>query len=468
MRTSDPRGAPPGERSTRRPVDGATTGGGPHTTTGGLTTTSARTTSTASRTTLAADHTVAPSTRLEVIRERAGGVLARVSAVVTAVVEVVRPLAWITIAGAVVLGILGAMLGWWELSIAAIVAAVLVVLCAAFLAGRTNYDVRLDLTRTHVVVGERAVGSLVLRNTTGRGLLPSRVVLPVGSGRGVFDVPRIAPDGEWEELFSIPTRVRGVLPVGPVSVLRGDPLGLFERVRDRQDVVDLYVHPRTTALEGLSFGRTRDLEGLPTADLSRDDVSFHALREYQPGDDLRHVHWRSSARTGQLMMRQYEETRRSHFVIGLSTHPGEYADAAEFELAISAAGSVGLRALKDSVQLDARSQHGELRARGASGFLDSLSAVTHSRPRDGSVVALAGTLAAHSTGSSIVVLATGSAVEAADLQLACSRLPADVRVLAIVADLEAEAARRQRIGSADVITIGALDHLAPALRRVLS
>ena len=94
--------------------------------------------------------------------------------------------------------------------------------------------------------------------------------------------------------------------------------------------------------------------------------------------------------------------------------------------------------------------------------------MTHSRPRDGSVVALAGTLAAHSTGSSIVVLATGSAVEAADLQLACSRLPADVRVLAIVADLEAEAARRQRIGSADVITIGALDHLAPALRRVLS
>jgi hypothetical protein len=143
-----------------------------------------------------------------------------------------------------------------------------------------------------------------------------------------------------------------------VSVRRGDPLGLFERAHDRRQAVDLYVHPQTTALEGLSLGHLRDLEGLPVQHLARDDVSFHALREYQPGDDLRHVHWKSTARVGEVMVRQYEETRRSHFVVGLSTLPDEYREAAEFELAISVAGSIGLRALRDSRVLDARTQQG--------------------------------------------------------------------------------------------------------------
>src|SRR5690606_25782767 len=188
--------------------------------------------------------------------------------------------------------------------------------------------------------------------------LPSQVVLPVGAGRGVFQVPRLAAHATHEELFAIPTSKRGVLEVGPVSVLRGDPLGLFERTHDRRQAVELFVHPRTTTLEGLSLGHLRDLEGLPSQQLARDDVSFHALREYQPGDDLRHVHWKSTARVGEVMVRQYEETRRSHFVVGLSTHPDEYRVADEFELAISVAGSIGLRALRDSRTLDARVQKG--------------------------------------------------------------------------------------------------------------
>src|SRR5690606_8696428 len=136
-----------------------------------------------------------------------------------------------------------------------------------------------------------------------------------------------------------------------------------------------FVHPKTVAFGGQSLGFLRDLEGLPAADLSRDDVSFHTLLEYQPGDDLRHVHWKSTARTGTMMVRQYEETRRSHFVIGLSRSAGDYATEADFELAISAAGSIGLRAIRDSQRVDVRVQGRELPATTGKRLLDSLAAI---------------------------------------------------------------------------------------------
>lgn len=407
-------------------------------------------------------------TRGERLREDAVELLTRAAHRARTIAAVVRPVGWVVLAAAALLWIVATTLGWEEVMIAAAVLTAVALISLLFLFGRTTYDVELDLTRSHVVVGERAVGALTLTNGTSRAILPSQVVLPVGSGRGIFQIPRLAPNVAHEELFAIPTSARGVLAVGPVSVLRGDPLGLFERTHDRRQAVDLYVHPRTTTLEGLSLGHLRDLEGLPSQHLARDDVSFHALREYQPGDDLRHVHWKSTARVGSVMVRQYEETRRSHFVVGLSTHPDEYRVADEFELAISVAGSIGLRALRDSRTLDARVQKGALRSQSGRRFLDELSALEHSRPREGGIVALAGAIAAHAPQAAVVVLVTGSKTDAADLRLACSRIPFGVRVLAVVADTRVDAPALRRIGDADVLTLGALDQLGGAVRKVLS
>ena len=413
---------------------------------------------------------VAPreATAAERRREQIDVVRRRVLRIARIVADVVQPLGWVLIATAVLVWWLAFAYGWREFLVVAGVLTTTLVVSLGFLFGRTNYEIGLDLTRTHVVVGERAVGGLMLANRTSRTLLPSEVILPVGAGRGVFQVPRLVPGEEHEEVFAIPTTARGVLSVGPVSVRRGDPLGLFERANDRRQAVDLFVHPRTTALDGLSLGHMRDLEGLPAQHLSRDDVSFHALREYQPGDDLRHVHWKSTARVGEVMVRQYEETRRSHFVVGLSTLPDEYRDTDEFELAISVAGSVGLRALRDSRILDARTQQGPLRSITPRRFLDELSLLGHSRARLGGIVALAGGIAAHAPDAAVVVLVTGSRTDAAELRLACSRLPQSVRALAVVTDTRVDAPALQRIGEADVITIGALDQLPRAVRKVLS
>ncbi|MEZ3161446.1 DUF58 domain-containing protein [Microbacterium sp. BWT-B31] len=383
------------------------------------------------------------------------------------VVRVVRPVAWVLIAGAIALWWAGQVLGWWELTVAAVVVTAVLALCALFLIGRTAYDVSLDLNRTHVVVGERAVGALTLSNSGDRAILPSRVILPVGAGRGVFEIGRLAGGDTIEELFAIPTTRRAVLSVGPVSVVRGDPLGLFERVHRRDEPVDLFVHPRTVSFEGHSIGFVRDLEGMTVRDLSRDDISFHALREYQPGDDLRHVHWRSSARTGDVMVRQYEQTRRSHFVLGLSCSPADYANDDEFELAVSAAGSLGLRAARDSRHVDLRLPGRSISATTGKRLLDALSGVGHSRPRDGGIGELAASVAANVAAASVVVLVCGAKVRAAALHEACARQPYGTRVLAIVADAGAGASLR-RVGDADVITIGALDQLPGALRKVLA
>lgn len=393
---------------------------------------------------------------------------ARVLARLRLVSAAVRPLAWVLMAISVGFWIIGQIAGWSEFTIAAVVIALTVALCALFLIGRTAYDVSLDLARTRVVVGERAVGALTLANRGSRAILPSRIVLPVGSGRGEFGIHRLAPGEEAEELFAIPTQKRGVVKVGPVSVVRGDPLGLFERAHRRDEPVDLFVHPRTVLFDGQSLGYLRDLEGLPAADLSRDDVSFHALLEYQPGDDLRHVHWRSTARTGTMMVRQYEETRRSHFVIGLSRSLADYAVEDDFELAVSAAGSIGLRALRDSQRVDVRVQGRELPSATGKQLLDSLSAVQNSKPREGGIAALAGVVAATIPLASVVVLVCGAKVGSDDLRLACSRLPYGARALAVVADSTAAAPTLRRIGDADVITIGALEQIPLALQKVLA
>ena len=114
------------------------------------------------------------------------------------------------------------------------------------------------------------------------------------------------------------------------------------------DVTELFVHPRTVSLESLGAGLLRDLEGETTQEMSMSDLAFHALREYQPGDDRRYIHWRSSAKAGRLLVRQFLDTRRSHLTVVVDADPDKYAGGEEdAETAISVAASVGKRAHMD-------------------------------------------------------------------------------------------------------------------------
>ena len=185
-----------------------------------------------------------------------------------------------------------------------------------------------------------------------------------------------------------------MIVVGPVRSVRADPLHLLRRRVMWTEPVDLFVHPRTVSLGSSAAGFIRDLEGMPTTELSSADVSFHALRDYVPGDDRRHIHWKTTARTNKLMVRQFEETRRAHLAISLSINTDEYDSEAEFEMAISVAASIGRQAISEQRDLDVLTQKGPLRCETGRNMLDDMTRIVGA-PMRKTAVDLARTLCRH-------------------------------------------------------------------------
>jgi uncharacterized protein (DUF58 family) len=165
-------------------------------------------------------------------------------------------------------------------------------------------------------------------------------------------LPNLWPGRERTETFEDRARRRGVFDVGPLVHLRSDPLGLFRRETRWGTPGTLWVRPRVLVPGSFLDGAVFDLEGLPSEQMSTSDLAFHALREYVPGDDLRRVHWRSSAKAETLLVRQYVESRTLHSAFLLDDDPEAYASPAEFELAVSAAASLALRGLADGFEVD--------------------------------------------------------------------------------------------------------------------
>ncbi|ALE05215.1 hypothetical protein AL755_06540 [Arthrobacter sp. ERGS1:01] len=367
---------------------------------------------------------------------------------------------------AVLLWIVGAAYGWQEAKVAALMATLLLVLAVAFILGTTRYAVTLDLARTRVAVGDNAVGSISVANASPRAILPAALELPVGQATALFHLPRMKPADVHEDLFTIPTARRAVITVGPVRSVRADPLRLLRRQLVWTDPTLLYVHPRTTALDGPAAGFLKDLEGLPTTELSSADVSFHALRDYVPGDDRRHIHWKTTARTGKLMVRQFEETRRAHLAVALSVNTEEYVHDDDLELAISAAASLGRAAIKEYRELSVVTQRGPIRCETGKNLLDDMTRLA-GHARRGTAVDLARSLSDSVPNASVVFLVVGSKVTPAQLRSAAAAVPPGVRAFAIRCHAGAEPARAG-IADLTVLTLGDLADLPVLLRKAIA
>jgi hypothetical protein len=253
---------------------------------------------------------------------------------------VVTPLGRVVAIAAVVAGAAGYALGWRELVAVAWTAAALWVIALLHLVGSAGVEVVLRLPRDRVVAGERAPATVAVRNPLRRRAVGLTVEVPVGSGLAEIHVPSLGHGQVHEDVFVVPTSRRGVIALGPARIVRGDPIGLVRRESAEAAATRLLVHPRTLAMPSTSTGFVRDLEGRATRDLTDSDVSFQSLREYVPGDAVRHIHWRSTAKTGVHMVRRFEETRRSHVMVALSLHAGDYgAPEAEAEADGARAGS---------------------------------------------------------------------------------------------------------------------------------
>jgi uncharacterized protein (DUF58 family) len=218
-----------------------------------------------------------------------------------------------------------------------------------------------------------------------------------------------------------------VYDLGPALVDMSDPFGLMHKMRTspRQDRV--VVIPRVLSLWALPppFGPAAP-EAVELTRIGFDGDEFHAIRDYEPGDDLRKVHWALTARTGSLMIREDHPSARAQLTVLLDLRLGERNEPA-FELACSVAASIAVAAVSEgrSVRLvtsDGVSTDFGHTQEQADRLLDLLARVA---PRaGGSVVDHPGDLAASRGDDSLVVVSAAAVT------------PTDVEILALLAPPE--------------------------------
>jgi uncharacterized protein (DUF58 family) len=307
------------------------------------------------------------------------------------------------------------LLHWVEPAVLAFGLVAALLIGVVWVARRPRLRIARTIEPRRVTRGEVALGLLTVSN---RGLLAvSSSVAAEHCGDRVVTValPRLTRHRTSQVTYLLPTDRRAVLQVGPMSIERSDPFGLW-RLRQRAGSVEqLWVHPVVYPLHAMPPGRSRSLDGSDTDRVPFGSTTFHALREYVPGDDLRHVHWRSSARIGTLMVREHVDTSLPQLTLVLDTSSTSH-DPIHFEEAVEAAASVAAAAGAARFPVRLLTTGGRsVGARGTTadtpGLLDVLSEVHLSE--DGSLQSLVATLALERH-SDLLVVVTG-APRSADL-----------------------------------------------------
>src|SRR3954447_14427500 len=220
---------------------------------------------------------------------------------------------------------------------------------------RTRY--RLTCTRrlepVRVPAGSPARVVLRLQNVsrlpTGIMLAEDTVPYMLG-GRPRVVLDRVVPQRSVDVDYAVRSQLRGRYRVGPLTVRLTDPFGLCELARSFSSSDLLVVTPQVVALPQVRLGGdwagAGESRARSVATSGEDDA---ATREYRQGDDLRRIHWRSTARAGELMVRREEQPWQSRAVLLLdcrgSVHHGD-GPSSSLEWAISAAASVGLHLSK--------------------------------------------------------------------------------------------------------------------------
>lgn len=343
-------------------------------------------------------------------------------------------------AAAVAAALLGAVTGWREwIGLAAGLAVVLLVAVAMAL-GRSPVAIELDLARTRFVVGEPAVVRVGVRNVSTRRMLPLRLELDVDGLPAQVRVPSLPGGAAHPVAIPLPTQRRAVVELGPARAVRGDVFGLIRRVVQWPVREQVFVHPRTVRLPDPLPGLTRDLEGEESAVRTASDLSFHALREYVPGDDRRFIHWKSTARSGTLQVREFLQTQRSLVAVVLAGNPDDFradpsapADSGtceEFEIAVSCAASVVAELVRRHRDVVVDAAGSTVRSVTADGVLDQFSPVG-TVPGMSDLLAMTRRMARRRPRASLLVLVFGSTVEAARLRAAARLRPPGATVLAV-------------------------------------
>ncbi|PZS25936.1 MAG: DUF58 domain-containing protein [Pseudonocardiales bacterium] len=266
----------------------------------------------------------------------------------------------------------GSLLGYRLLATAGVGIAALVVLAGCWVVVRPRVGVTRTVTPDRVTAGERTLGRLDVRNRSRFPSVPFVAVDRVGAQIVELPVAALSSGGRRAVHYPVPTEHRGRITLGPLTVERRDPIGLFRRAQPITADSLLWVHPRIHAAAPLPVGLVLDYEGHASANARLGTVTFASLRDYVRGDDPRRIHWRSTARTGRLIVREHIDTTEPTTTIVLD-NMAEMSEAA-FEQAVEVAASV-VHAVENAGRPVVLSVVAESEDSGAISQLDRLAAV---------------------------------------------------------------------------------------------
>ncbi|MEO6317989.1 MAG: DUF58 domain-containing protein [Acidimicrobiales bacterium] len=250
---------------------------------------------------------------------------------------------WLVGLGAATLLIMGRVLGLVELFALGVIAAVLVVGSALLVtSARLELEVGRAIHPARVHVGTSSRVDLTIRNLRASGTPVLRLQDPVSGTRGAdLLVPPLGRGERTVAAYRLPTDRRGLVQIGPLEVVVGDPFGLTTLATVAAPPVALTVYPHVDQIDPLPYTTGHDpLAGAKQPNsLGRTGEDFYALRPYVVGDDLRRIHWPSSARHDELLVRQNELPWQGRTTILLDVRKAAHSGDS-LEVAVSAAASI--------------------------------------------------------------------------------------------------------------------------------
>ncbi|HEX4189772.1 MAG TPA: DUF58 domain-containing protein [Marmoricola sp.] len=262
------------------------------------------------------------------------------------------------VAGGVTAAVCGIALGERDLVRIGVLILLLPLVTAAFVSRSSH---RLSLVRTitsNLVEADQSVTVQLEVTNAGSttGLLLVEEVVPWALGqRPRFVIDAMQPG--WSRRFDYPVRaeVRGLYEIGPLRIRVADPFGMLALNRAFTRTTTLVVVPAAEPLPAIpmlgTWTGSGDNRPRPYSVGSAADVT---VREYQLGDDLRRVHWRSTARTGELMVRREEQPWQSRCTLFIdnraAAHRGSGPDSS-LERAVTAAASIAVHLTRLGFQI---------------------------------------------------------------------------------------------------------------------
>src|SRR5918996_4085171 len=271
---------------------------------------------------------------------------------------------WSLAGAALGLAVAGRLLGTVELWIVA-TGIVLLLATSALWARSRRYDIvaRRAVHPARLHVGGEGRVDLTLANHSDR-TTPLLVVTDVfddGRRAARFVLPPLPSGESARAAYRLPTTRRGRFRTGPLAVSVSDPFGLARRTWTLSSVTDVLVCPRVHDILAPRQAGGRLVASVETVHAraqAADGEEFLTLREYEVGDDLRRVHWRSTARAGDLMIRQDEAQWRARAIVVLDARAKAH-DARSFEIAVEATASVVDRLTRMRRRVEVRASNGQ-------------------------------------------------------------------------------------------------------------